>query len=421
MQFSASLPPMRSGLPDDRPLRRLERRLLAYSGLKDLILLYPVYALLFAEHGLTTAEISSLFALWSVTGLVVEVPSGAWADLVSRRLLIVVGPLLKAVGCALWVLTPSYGTFALGFVLWGTGSALRSGAMEALVYEELERLGAASRYTRLIGRSAAVSAIATAAATAAAAPVFAAGGFTALGVASVVACLLAAAVAALLPEHRDVRRPEHPGTHTGAGAHTGAGSAYLATLKEGLREVRTGASVRHALMTTVLLSTVWEALDEYVPLLAAEAGAETRDVPFLVLAVWVGVTLGSLLAARAEHLGARAAGVALAGAALATVVGTLSGTPAGFLPLALAFLVFQAAEVVAEARLQAAITGPSRATVTSLVGLGTGGSTLMVYVVYGAVSGYTGHGPLFALSAVPYLLAAVVTFRGRAGAGKVSG
>ncbi|MFI6284719.1 MFS transporter [Streptomyces sp. NPDC051018] len=425
MQFFASFPPVRSRPPDDRPLRRLERTLLVYAGLKDLILLYPVYALLFAEHGLTTGEISSLFILWSVTGLVVEVPSGALADLVSRRLLLVAGPLLKAVGFALWVFAPSYGTFALGFVLWGTGSALRSGALEALVYEELERLGAASRYTRLIGRSAAVAAMATATATAAAAPVLARGGFTALGLASVAVCLPAAAVAVLLPEHRDGRRSAVPDTdtttHSHTGTGTGTGSAYLATLKEGLGEVRASPSVRRALLMTVLLTTVWEALDEYVPLLAAETGAAPYEVPFLVLTVWVGVTLGSLVAGRAERLGARASGLALAAGASAMAVGPLSGGPGGFLLLALAFLVFQTAEVVAGARLQAAITGPSRATVTSLAGLGTEVSTLMVYAVYGAASGYAGHGPLFALAAVPCLAAALVALRRRRPSPKPSG
>jgi len=403
MLFPVSRMPARSDVPG-RPVRRLERALLVSAGLEDLILLYPVYALLFAEHGLSTAEISSLFAIWAITGLLLEVPSGVWADVVSRRLLLIVGPLLSAAGFALWVITPSYGTFAIGFVLWGTGGALRSGAMEALVYEELDRLGAASRYVGLMGRAGAVSMAATAVATAAAGPVFGRGGYLALGAASVVACLLCAGAAAALPEHRDRRQAAAETDET-------PDMRYVATLKAGVSEVRGSRAVRNALLMAVLLTTVWGALDEYVPLLAAETGASTREVPFLVLAVWVGVTVGSLLAARAERLSARFMGAAIAVAGLVMAVGALSGAPVGFVLLALAFLVFQMADVVADARLQAAITGPSRATVTSLAGLGTGVSTLLMYATYGAASQYTGHGPLFALFALPYLVVALAMAR----------
>ncbi|MER6996376.1 MFS transporter [Streptomyces sp. NPDC000410] len=381
--------------------RRLERTLYAYVALEDFVLLYPVYALLFASHGLNTAEISSLFALWSLTGLLLEVPSGVWADVVSRRLMMVVGPLLSAAGFALWVLVPSYAAFAAGFVLWGIGGSLRSGAMEALVHDELDRLGASSRYARVMGRAAAVSMAATATATAAAAPVFALGGHGLLGAASVGACVLCALVGAMLPEHRaDVRQSE--------------ASGYAATLRAGLAEVRGSREVRRALLLSVVLTSVWGALDEYVPLLAAATGVADSTVPLLVLVVWVGVTAGSLLVGPSERLLARAPralGAAVAAAAVALAVGALSGSPAGFVLVGAGFLVFQLADVLADARLQESITGPSRATVTSLAGLGTSLATLLVYGSYAALSGlsaHASHGTAFALLAIPYLVVALI-------------
>ncbi|MGW6297008.1 MFS transporter, partial [Streptomyces sp. NPDC055058] len=133
------------------PVRRLTSTLYGYAFLEECVLLYPVYALLFSDTGLSVGEISSLFALWSITNIVLEIPSGAWADAVSRRLLLCLGPLFTAAGFALWVLLPSYGSFAAGFVLWGIGGSLASGAMEALVHDELDRLGAAGRYARVMG------------------------------------------------------------------------------------------------------------------------------------------------------------------------------------------------------------------------------------------------------------------------------
>ncbi|MFG2760327.1 MFS transporter [Streptomyces wuyuanensis] len=397
--ISSCPPPLRPGV------RRLERTLYLYAGLEDLVLLYPVYALLFAGHGLGTAEISSLFAVWSLTGLLVEVPSGVWADVVSRRLMTAVGPLLTATGFALWVLFPSYGAYAAGFVLWGVGGSLRSGAMEALVHDELERLGAASRYGRVMGRAAAVSMAATATATAAAAPAFARGGELLVGAASVVSCVLCAVVGATLPEHR--------GPAGGGEGRRARRGAYTAALRAGLAEVRGSRRVRHALLLSVVVTSVWGALDEYVPLLAAATGVATATVPWLVLVVWVGVTLGSLLVGPGERLSGRMQGAAVAAGATALAAGALSGGPGGFLLVGAGFLVFQLTDVLADARLQEAISGPSRATVTSLAGLGTGLTTLLVYGAYAGLSAHAPHGTVFALLALPYLAVSVALGRAR--------
>jgi len=125
----------------DRRARSLAAALYGYAFLRDLVLLYPVYPLLFTDTGLTVWQISTLFVIWSASSIVLEVPSGALADAVSRRLLLCLAPLVTAAGFALWTLVPSYPAFAVGFLLWGVGGALASGALEALVYTGLERLG----------------------------------------------------------------------------------------------------------------------------------------------------------------------------------------------------------------------------------------------------------------------------------------
>ncbi|MCW3845331.1 MFS transporter, partial [Micromonospora yasonensis] len=227
--------------------RRLAATLYGYAFLTDFVLLYPLYVLLFADTGLSVGQISSLFVIWSATGILLEVPSGAWADAVSRRLLLVLAPLLPAVAFALWVLAPSYPAFAVGFVLWGAGGALRSGALEALVFTELDRLGAADRYARLTGRARTAEVLAAAASGAVAGPVFAAGGYHAVGAASIAAGLLAAAVAARFPEHpAAVDRPEPagPGDRPADGDDE---PGWLASLRAGLAEARADRAVRAAL------------------------------------------------------------------------------------------------------------------------------------------------------------------------------
>ena len=149
-----------------------------------------MYTLLFSDAGLAVWQISSLFVIWSLSSMVFEVPSGAWADASSRRRLLVVGPLLTAVAFALWVAYPSFWVFALGFLLWGLKSALTSGALEALVYDELQRIDATEKYPTVMGRGQSAGVLAAMCSGIVAAPVFAAGGFGAVGAGSVAISLL---------------------------------------------------------------------------------------------------------------------------------------------------------------------------------------------------------------------------------------
>ena len=395
----------------DPGTKRLAATLYAYSFFDDFVLLYPVYVLLFAHIGLSVAQISSLFIIWSVTGFALEVPAGVWADAVSRRLLLSVGPLLSAAGFALWISIPSYWAFAAGFVLWGAQGALVSGAMEALVYEELDRFGAAGHYARTMGRAHAAGVGAVMAATALAGPVLAAGGYVAVGVASVLARLVCAAIAAAFSEHRPRDWPDEVSAEprSSGDAEAGpAGSGYIQALRSGLHEARTDRSVLRALLLVPAVTAVWGALEEYDPLLAKSTGVAARTVPLLVLLISAGVTVGALLAAAGQQMTRTALAGTLAFGGLALAAGALSGRPAGLILVAAAFCVFQLASVLADARLQARITGPSRATVTSLAGLGTELATVLVFGTYAAASTFARHGTIFAFFAVPYLAVAAV-------------
>jgi len=396
----------------------LQARLATYLFLDDLILLYPVYALLFADTGLSTAQISSLFVIWASVGLVVEIPSGVWADAVSRRLLLVLGPLLSAAGFALWVLAPSYPSFAVGFVLWGVSGSLRSGALESLVYDELRRTGTAARYATVMGRGRAAGTAALTAATALAAPVFAVGGYLAVGAASVAACAGAALVARTFPEAQAEVQAEKADAEEGDEPDGFRAFGHL--LRQGIDEVRRRPPVLAALLLVPAVTVIWGALEEYLPLLATGTGAPDAAVPLLLLLVSAGQSAGGLLAGRGPHWSRRRLAALLTGATAFLAVGALVSHPVGFVGIAVAFGAFQVATVTADARLQHAITGPARSTVTSLAAFVTDVSTIGFYGLYAAGSAVAGHATLFAVAALGYLVvvAALLSARPRRPGGR---
>jgi hypothetical protein len=409
-----------------------------------------VYALLFSDTGLSVWQISSLFVIWSAGSTLLEVPSGAWADAVSRRLLLCLAPLFAAAGFTLWVLVPSYPAFAVGFLLWGAGGALASGSLEALVYTELDHDGAADRYARTMGRARTAETIGVLVSTVLAGPVLAAGGYPAVGAASVLACLLAAAVATRFPEHRGPTAPADAAPAAAAPAaaapaaaapaaaapadaaaadaapvgvaipgpgHCGPAAAddegadddlgWSASLRAGLAEVRADRPVRAAVLLLAVVTAIWGSLDEYTPLLAADTGVARATVPVLLLLLWAGITAGGLLAPLGEKLTDRGYAALLAASGAALGAGALLAHPAGFVLVAAGFCGFQLATVLADARLQARITGPGRATVTSLAGTATDLGTIAVYGGYAALATGAGNGVAFAVLAAPYLIMAL--------------
>ncbi|WP_280503422.1 MFS transporter [Nocardia farcinica] len=358
-------------------MRGLAIRAVLVKGSREFIPLYALYALLFADHGLNTAQISSLLALWSVTSFVLEVPSGAWADTVSRRLLLVGSGALVAAAFTLWTVTPSYLGFALGFVLWGVSSALESGTFEALVYDSLAAEQRTDAYPRIMGYARAAAESTVVVAILAAAPLYALGGYALVGWVSVAIAVAHTAICLLLPDApRSAGEPEDTDD-----AEPTTIRRYLTMLRAGLGETMRVRRVRRGVVLVALLFGI-TAYDEYFALLAQSAGVSTTVVPVLIGITVVGSMTGTLLAGRTSSLPARTlarmvgvGGVLFVGGSL--VAGAAAGRPelayplavAGFVAIAAGYGTMLNAEVVADARLQDAIEGPARATVTSVSGL----------------------------------------------------
>lgn len=105
---------------------------------------YPVFAVFFTDLGLTMAQFLWLNAIWALTIVVFEVPSGVLADLVGRRKLVIFSALSMVVEMLLLILAPQHGGWglfaicAVNRVLSGLAEAAASGADEALAYDSLK-------------------------------------------------------------------------------------------------------------------------------------------------------------------------------------------------------------------------------------------------------------------------------------------
>lgn len=334
--------------------------------MRELIPFYGVYSLLFADHGLSTAEISALFVIWSVTSFVAEVPSGAWADTVSRRGLLVLSGVLYAVGFALWVVAPSYLGFAAGFVLWGVSGALASGTFEALLYDELALVGATPSYARLMGYAHAAAMTCSLAAILLATPLMARGGYVLVGWLSVGVAVLDVALAWSLPGAPKIAVVEEDPPPTEP--HTTITGRYVGMLREGVREAARVRVVRGGVLLVAAFGLI--AYDEYFGLLARDGGTPVELVPLLVGLTAAGQVVGTALAGRTARMSGRTMTLVFVVGAVLLGAGAMLGGAGGFGLIAVGYGALNNAMIVSEARLQDAIGGPARATVTSVAGLG---------------------------------------------------
>lgn len=109
-------------------------------------LIQNVYLLEFIED----AQLPQMFVIWSLSVLLFEIPSGYIADIISRKLVVVIGRVLFLCGILVFSSLHSFNGIAMGFVLWGISEALISGASEALLFDGLKAWGDESKYGEIL-------------------------------------------------------------------------------------------------------------------------------------------------------------------------------------------------------------------------------------------------------------------------------
>lgn len=120
---------------------------------------YPVLAILFLDLGLTLDQFVLLNLIWAAVIFLFEVPSGALADTIGRKKLLVAASVLMVVEMLCLLLAPRdggallFGLCVLNRVCSGLSEACASGADEALAYDSLEETDRADSWDRLLATS----------------------------------------------------------------------------------------------------------------------------------------------------------------------------------------------------------------------------------------------------------------------------
>ena len=111
---------------------------------------YPVLGVLFLDLGLSLEQYALLNTVWAATILLLELPSGALADLIGRKAMVVFAGILMVAEMSVFAFAPPgpwlFPLLVLNRILSGAAEACASGADEALAYDSLQGSGREERW-----------------------------------------------------------------------------------------------------------------------------------------------------------------------------------------------------------------------------------------------------------------------------------
>jgi MFS family permease len=119
---------------------------------KWFMLYMPIIVLFYQENGLEMQDVFLLQGVYSVAIVILEIPSGYLADVLGRKMTLIIGTILGFGGFVIYSVSFGFWGFLLAELTMGIGQSLISGADSAMLYDTLKAKNQKDRYLKLEGR-----------------------------------------------------------------------------------------------------------------------------------------------------------------------------------------------------------------------------------------------------------------------------
>lgn len=119
---------------------------------KWFMLFMPIVALFYDDNGLSEGSIFQLQGIYSFTIVILEIPSGYFADVLGRKTTLVFGTILGFLGFMTYSFSYGFLGFLFAEILLGLGQSLVSGADSAMLYDSLLDMHKEKEYSKHEGK-----------------------------------------------------------------------------------------------------------------------------------------------------------------------------------------------------------------------------------------------------------------------------
>lgn len=131
---------------------------------KWFMLFMPYIVPFYQDNGLDMHKIMVLQAIYSISIIAMEIPSGYFADVIGRRRTLILGVIMGTIGMGIYSISYGFLGFLIAELVLGFGQSLISGADSALLYDSLLDNQKEKEYIKYEGRMVSVGNVAEAAA-----------------------------------------------------------------------------------------------------------------------------------------------------------------------------------------------------------------------------------------------------------------
>lgn len=360
------------------------------------------------DLGLSPVQLVVLGTAMELTILVSEIPTGVVADVVSRRLSVIIAFAIMGSGMVLAGLTETFWVLVLSQMMWGLGWTFLSGAETAWVTDEL---GGAEKVERLILRRARLQFAFSIVGMVGGVIL---GALTSLPVTVVTAgCIMigwAAVLSLTMTEHAFERQ------------RGDTWSQFIATLRAGARRTKATPALRILAVVVILGAFGGEVMDRLDIRRLDQIGLpdDVDEILIVGLIASLEAVAGGLFLWRVER---RQSGAGLPSAASLLMLAAATGAAllglVAVLPIAAAGLVLQgglrsALEPVYTGWANAHTPPETRATVHSFVGQADAGGEIVGGLTLAWVASATTVPTAMSCSMVLFAIAGLIALRGRA-------
>jgi MFS family permease len=122
-----------------------------YTLLQNIDLTRGIWMIYLASKGMSLTQLGLLETVFHITSFVMEVPTGAVADIFGRKISRILGRILSLISVVLLLAANSFLWFAISFVFTALSYNLESGAGDALIYDSLKEIGEEEKYMKISG------------------------------------------------------------------------------------------------------------------------------------------------------------------------------------------------------------------------------------------------------------------------------
>jgi len=124
-----------------------------YLALYSLMFFTPIMVLFFQENGLSLTQIMVLQAISALLFVLLEVPSGYFADMFGRKKALLVTAIFSVLTMVSFALSSNFYHFLFASILWAIAGVFISGADSALLYDTLIDLKKENLYKKIWGEN----------------------------------------------------------------------------------------------------------------------------------------------------------------------------------------------------------------------------------------------------------------------------